>query len=377
MQTALVIGLGKSGKGAVRFLRHLGYHVCGVDREKKDDLEIEVFHEEKLPEELTFDLVVLSPGVSPNHPLCTRGKEVIGEVELGARHLKNQCIGVTGTNGKTTLVLFLTHALRILGKKVRALGNVGESLADYMCAPDEEEIIVLELSSFQLETMRAPILDLAIITTITPDHLDRYPSFEVYAKTKYHIKDLLKPLQKDSYLQLTENEGYCEFAAKALLPWGATREKVRFAMESFDKPPHRLEKVAEIGEVLFCNDSKGTNPEAVIFATHAQKRPIILLAGGRNKGGSFRKWKEAFKGKVKEVIVYGEAAEEIVEELEKDFPLTQVETLREGVQAAWERARGGEVILLSPGCASFDQFKNFEERGDLFKECVEELRKIR
>ena len=409
---ALVIGLGISGKGAVRFLRKKGYEVIGVDQSpEKNQLEIEMFSDQKEFNPFDFDLVILSPGVRADHPLSRvarmRGIEVIGEAELAFRHMKNRCIGVTGTNGKTTLVSLIAHVLNHGGIKARTLGNIGESLTNYLLAPDEEEIIVAELSSFQLETMQTPLLEIGVIINITPDHLDRYSSFEEYRKTKCHIISCIKPsgiliydqnfdrdispylnfeikreiIGVDSYLQLTKNGGYSNFhvdpsaifAFATAQKFGITLEVFLAAFATFKKPLHRIEYVRELNGVTFYNDSKGTTPESVLFAIKQIKSPIILIAGGLNKGGCFTIWKEAFKGRVESIFAIGQAAPLLLEELGESFPVFIKEDLKSAFTAACGLAKKGDTILLSPGCASYDQFKNYMHRGDVFKELVNNL----
>lgn len=364
---ALVIGLGKSGRGAAKLLLKQGWEVVGVDRAPEPVEGITV-----LPETATIgpvDLVVLSPGIPRSHPLA-KGN-VIGEAELAFRTLKNRAIGITGTNGKTTLTLLLTHILNGVGIKARALGNVGNSLAEYACNPDPDEFLVVELSSFQLETMTTPCLELSVITNITPDHLDRYSSFEEYANTKKRIKDLA-----DSYLQLTGRERYWgETAWLVCERLGIAREDFDQALKSFKSPPHRMEFVGEIEGVRFVNDSKGTNPEATLYAIENNPGKVLLIAGGQSKQGTFANWKKEFLGKVKEVFAIGETASQIEKEVGGVVPVKRCLNLEEAVAVAKEKATQGETVLLSPGCASFDQFRNYEERGERFKSYVGEVRR--
>ena len=408
----LVIGLGVSGKGAAQFLKRQGYQVIGADRNPEEiQLEIEVFSDQKVFAPFDFDLVILSPGIPRSHPLSQearkRGVEVIGEAELAFRHMKNRCIGITGTNGKTTLVSLIAHVLNYGGIKAKALGNIGESLAKYLLSQDEEEILVVELSSFQLETMQAPSLEIGVITNITPDHLDRYSSFEEYRKTKCHIISCIKPsgiliydqnidvdispnlnfeikreiIGADSYLQLTKNGGYssfqvdpsAKFAFAIVEKFGITAEVFLAAYGTFKKPSHRIEYVRQLDGVTFYNDSKGTTPESVLFAIKQIRSPIILIAGGLNKGGHFTIWKEACRGRVKSIFAIGQAAPLLLEELGESFPVFIKEDLKSAFTAACGLAKNGDTVLLSPGCASFDQFKNYMHRGDVFKELVNGL----
>ncbi|MEM7175172.1 MAG: UDP-N-acetylmuramoyl-L-alanine--D-glutamate ligase [Chlamydiota bacterium] len=411
---ALVIGLGISGQGAVRLLLSRGYQVIGCDREikKKEKLGIRLMADTDLLPKVPFQIAVLSPGIPLTHPLCVaaraRGIEVIGEAELAFRYLSQRCIGITGTNGKTTLTLLLAHVLAISGKPARALGNVGTSLADYACHPQPDETLVVELSSFQLETLNTRALTCGVITSITPDHLDRYSSFKDYARTKARLSSLIEPggklfvssevmsqyraffspqalveeVPSVSCLQLTKKKGY----------WGKLdREKVFFVqavanyiginetellegLRTFSPLPHRLEDLGDIGGISFYNDSKATNSEAVLFAIRTLDRPVLLIAGGLDKKGDFSKWKKAFAGKVSHIMAIGKAASLIQSALGSAFDVTLCQTLDRAVAVAYDRAKKGDVILLSPGCASFDQFSNYEERGDRFKRLVSSLR---
>ncbi|MCB1110649.1 MAG: UDP-N-acetylmuramoyl-L-alanine--D-glutamate ligase [Chlamydiia bacterium] len=378
---ALVIGLGISGRGAIQLLLKQGYEVCAVDRRPQNIEGVEVYPEEALIE---ADLVVLSSGISRSHPQA-KG-QVIGEAELALRTLTNRMVGITGTNGKTTVVLLVTHVLTHEGIQARALGNVGHSLAAYACDPNPEEVLVVELSSYQLETLQTRCFDVGLITNITPDHLDRYPSFEAYRQTKLHLKNLVKEkgmfiYSGDSCLQLTESEGYWQAIGEAstFCAWqicqsfGVGWDAFNAALKTFKKPPHRMEFVTTINGVDYINDSKGTNIESVLYGVNQVEGPILLIAGGQGKGETFEKWKSPFLGKVKRVFAIGEAAKQIEETLQDVIPTLRCQNLQEAVRKAHEEAQTGDTILLSPGCASFDQFKNFEERGEMFKQEVRNL----
>lgn len=376
---ALVIGFGISGRGAAKLLLQQGYEVVAVDRNGGSFPGVQV-----LPETADVgpvDLTILSPGIPPSHPQA-RGREVIGEAELAIRFLTNRMIGITGTNGKTTLTLLVAHLLNVAGIQARALGNVGSSLTEYACHPIPEEILVIELSSFQLETMTTKGLDFGLITNIAPDHLDRYESFEAYKQTKYRLGTLLKRgklLTEDSYLQLTDDKRYWEIRKNALdcaalalslnlgIPW----ETFRAGLKTFRRPPHRMEWVRTFHGVHFVNDSKATNASAVIHGLTQVEGPVHLIAGGRGKGESLEKWKTTFPGKVKQVFAIGEMARQ----LEKEFENVQrCENLEEAIKKASVSAVEGETVLLSPGGASFDQFRDYVQRGETFKEIVNNLK---
>lgn len=376
---ALVIGLGISGKGAAKLLLQEGYEVIAVNKNPQEMDGVKVLPE--FAEIGKVDLTIISPGIPRNHPQAW-GREVIGEAEFGMRFLKNRAIGITGTNGKTTLTLLLTHLLNFSGIKARSLGNVGTSIAEYACHPDPTEFLVIELSSYQLETMVTKGFDYGVITNVTPDHLDRYDSFKHYKKTKYRLGELLKEgkiIDEDSYLQLTKNERYWKPECDPILraAW-IISQKLRIEWEqflegikSFKRPQHRMEKIREFEGVTFINDSKGTNSHSVLYGLSQLKGPVLLIAGGRGKGETFENWKEPFQKKVRRVFAIGEIALELKEKLEN---VTVCNDLEEAVKEAYNASKKGDTILLSPGAASFDQFQNYEERGKKFKEYVKQLK---
>ena len=397
---ALVIGYGVSGRGAEKLLKKLGYQVEIADRV------------EKAPES-PFDLAVLSPGIPLNHPLPSEMRRrkipVIGEVELGFRYLKGgTCIGVTGTNDKTTLTKLISH---VLGGK--ALGNVGTSVAAYVADQKGEEPLIVELSSYQLETLETRKLDIALITNITPDHLDRYPSFEAYAKTKWHILDCLKEggvcfvskegvqgsfqslakvkraclkvVEEGSYLQITPRHRYCGNLGWSTLSlglavcqrMGVSEETFLSSLGSFKKPPHRLEVITVFNGVTFINDSKGTNPAATLHAVKHVSKGVLLIAGGRSKGVSFESWKKGFGSRVKAIFTIGEYGETLAKLLVPFYAVYYSIHLEAAVFSAYARSAAGDTVLLSPGCSSFDQFENYEQRGETFSHLVQQMRRRR
>lgn len=396
---ALVIGLGISGKSAVQFLQAKGYQVIGVDKQPeilRSMQGIEVFKDTDSIDLSEVELVVLSPGVAPNHPLCCQARqaniEIVGEVELAARNIRQPCVGITGTNGKTTVTLLVEHVLNHCGISAKAVGNVGIPLTKEILLPENRgKVLVLELSSFQLETLHAQILDAAVILNITLDHLDRYPSMEEYARAKIRIKDCLKP-QGVLYMESRTLHKYQEFlegksaksyqgedfekenreAAFLLCQnFSVSRKQFEKALTTFRKPPHRLEYVCDIRGVSYYNDSKGTNVDAVIRAVETISGKIVLIAGGLNKGATFFDWIAPFANKVKAICVIGQAARNIQQELSSHFSVVLCKDLEHAVDHAGKLAEPGESVLLSPGCASYDMFHNYEERGDKFKSIIE------
>ena len=376
---ALIIGFGVSGRGAAKLLLQQGYEVLAVDKNPQEMKGVKVLSETaKIG---TVDLTVLSPGIPRSHPQA-QGRKVIGEAELAMRFLKNRAIGITGTNGKTTLTLLLTHLLNFSGIKARALGNLGVSIAEYACRPNPTEFLVIELSSYQLETMVTKGFDYGVITNVSPDHLDRYESFEHYKKTKYRLGELLKEgeiIDEDSYLQLTKNERYWDSECDPIVraAWAISQklgidwDQFLEGIKSFKRPQHRMEKVRELEGVTFINDSKGTNSHAVLYGLSQLKGPVLLIAGGKGKGETFENWKRPFEGKVRKVFAIGEIALELKEKLKS---VTVCNDLEEAVTEAYHASKKGDTILLSPGAASFDQFQNYEERGKKFKDYVKQLK---
>ena len=421
----LVLGLGISGMASAAFLLKRGEGVVAVDRHAarlKTSSEVEpllalglkLFSDEQdLPLD-SISKVILSPGVPPTHPLVLKankmGIEVIGEIEMALRSIKNRCVAVTGTNGKTTTVLLIAHILNSAGIAARALGNVGDSLAGYLLDPEEKEVLVLELSSFQLETMGTKCLEGAVILNITPDHLDRYPSIREYAAAKFKIGDCLLPgkvlwisrqieeefgLKGERFDPTADYEPWTEEKLRAHskirsiqlgMPerqniqaayaichtLGVSKMEFARGLETFRKPEHRIEWVAEKNGILFYNDSKATNIDSVMHAVNLFEEPIILLAGGVDKGASYTPWIDCFKKKVKMIIAFGQAASKMESELASAFPFRRTATMKEAIELSLQWAEKGTSVLLSPGCSSFDQFRNYEHRGDEFKRLVRE-----
>jgi UDP-N-acetylmuramoylalanine--D-glutamate ligase len=398
----LVIGYGVSGKAATAFLRSKGHVVLPVDRKGGEGVTLD-------SADLSldgFDQVILSPGVPQTHPLVQKALsqniEVIGEIEMAFRHLPNRCFGITGANGKTTTVLLTTHILKEAGKKARALGNVGEPLSGYLLNADPDEILIVELSSFQLETLQAKSLECALVLNITPNHLDRYASMHDYAKAKALIQNCVREktfvstqvlndfsslfpnaenFEKEvawinslSYIQLEMPSKQSVQAAYLLCKrCGVTDDAFLQSLQTFKKPPHRIEWVAEIEGVAYYNDSKSSNVDSVIHAVSRFDGPLVLIVGGVHKGSSYRPWVEKFKGKVRAIIAYGKAAPIIEYELGRDFPVQVIDRFADAVKWAKKEAKKQETVLLSPGCSSYDQFENYEQRGESFKRLVREL----
>lgn len=437
MKKALVIGFGISGRSAASLLLDNGWNVVACDKNKTGILnhpEVQnLIHRVILKEESevndisSFDLAVLSPGIPPTVPIVLKVQkekiELLGEVELALQFIHQPVIGITGTNGKTTVTLLVEHVLNASGKKAKALGNVGIPIGKEV-SELKEEIVSLELSSYQLDTMKSKSLDAAVILNITPDHLDRYGTMEKYAESKFQIKNFLKekkPLIVEEktfqeYGYLLQNypckrygyENHLDYstdgkdlfkkgkkvmaipqkieqskshdlenllAAFALCETqGISHEQFMEAYLSFKKPHHRIEFVKEIRGVNFFDDSKGTNIDAVIRAVESMQGATYLIAGGVDKGAAYTPWIQAFNHKVKGICAIGQAAEKIQRDLADAIPVEICVDLKAAVEIAFDKASRGENVLLSPGCSSFDMFVDYVQRGKVFQSIVLELK---
>lgn len=406
---ALVLGLGISGRSACRYLLAGGAKVAAYDRKMKTLKELpdikkligeglKLIDEEKCP---PADFMIVSPGISQKNLLHSQavnaGLKVMGEAELAFSQMKNPVIGITGTNGKTTTAELTAHILNKAGKKAVALGNNGFPLTGWLLKENSPQtIVVAELSSYQMETMKTRVLDAAVILNISPDHLDRYGSLQNYAKAKFHIQNFLKPgapfyihpslafpyrslifrnaLYTQEGLDFEQENQLASYQLVKL--FGVSKEMFKRAAATFKKPPHRLEFVGKINGALYYNDSKATNVDSVMKAAGALPGKIILIAGGKDKGLSFKPLIEACRDKIRQICLIGEASERLYEELMPHFPTKRCETLGRAVGFCHSLAKNGECVLLSPGCASFDQYDNFEQRGDDFKKYVRKLGNI-
>lgn len=441
-QNVLVVGLGKSGIATVNYLLEKGCQITAVDRQiekeeikqwyhAKKHLSLKIGLDSECKEMSSFDVIIVSPGISQQHPLYKAAIEkkipVFSEAELVLREINQPCIGITGSNGKTTLTLFLEHLLNCSLIPARAIGNVGVPFTEYLLEKNginSKEILVSELSSYHLETLTAKALDIGILLDITPDHLDRYHSFDNYAKAKLNMIHCIKPQgtfflsqkmyllfkeqvdrcegsvvvipeefsngDKNSYLQLTKNREYCDFLglvkekalsletlflAKQVLARLSIKEgDLVKAITTFKKPAHRLELIRTINDIKFINDSKATNIESVIYAVKMMDRDIVLIAGGKDKGLSFTEWKKHFGSQVIKVFVIGESAMKIKSSLEDSYDVELCENLERAVEKAFAFATPKSNILLSPGCASFDSYRDYAHRGECFREIVTALK---
>jgi UDP-N-acetylmuramoylalanine--D-glutamate ligase len=404
---ALVVGIGRSGLAAAAALARNGVHVvatdrsAGVDAGRLGDLGVELrlgTEEEALLEGV--DLVVKSPGVPAESPLVTgarsRGIPIWSEVELGYRLLPSgsRLIGVTGTNGKTTTTELLGAILRAAGRPVEVAGNVGRALTDAAEAAAEGSWIVCELSSFQLEDVHTLSFDVAVLLNLEPDHLDRHGTFDAYRAAKLRIFERTRvkvvprgfgidgiefsaddPLPAEPLIPGRHNRENAAAATAAARAAGVPDEAIAEALRTFTGVPHRLELVRELHGVRWMNDSKATNTAAARRGVAAYDAPLRLILGGSLKGEDFASFTRELPTTVRSIYLVGAATDELATSLDAaGHAYVRAGDIATAVSRAAADAEPGDVVLLSPACASYDQFANFEERGETFRRLVEELR---
>jgi UDP-N-acetylmuramoylalanine--D-glutamate ligase len=446
----LVVGLGKSGLAAAHFLKARGARVTVSDARPATLIaELSGLLEEGFMVEagshglLTFrrqDLIVVSPGVPLSTPVLMQvramGAHIIGELELGSQFLQGEVIAVTGSNGKTTTTTLIGEILKAAGRPTLVGGNIGRPVTAMVDESTTESWSVLEVSSFQLETVETFEPKIAIVLNITPDHLDRHGSFETYAALKARITEFQT---SEDFLILNGEDKDTQLVAAKTVPagrgaqiyWFSTRrpikqgafvhgesilfvpregakpepvmpvaeiplagahnvenvlaavcaarlagvssETIRSAVGAFKAVEHRLEFVREVGGVKYYNDSKATNVDATMKAVEAFPGRIHLILGGKDKGSDYRVLEPLLRERVKTVITIGSAAEKIAHQLDGVVKIEGAETLERAVAFAHGAAVAGDTVLLAPACASFDQFENYEQRGRVFKELVQSL----
>lgn len=440
---ALVVGLGISGKAAVAMLNSEGARTDMYDaretaaaRKLADEGEYSHISFGDRPSNVKgYDLVVLSPGISPQKDYVKEaeadGAEIIGELELAYRYGKGKYVAITGTNGKTTTTTLIYDIYKAAGLKAELAGNIGVAVAPKSMYCDEDTYLITECSSFQLETTKEFKPHISVILNVTPDHLDRHGSFENYAKAKAKV---FANQTKDDFCIYNNNDEVCrklmEDCPATAIPFSDTEELERGAfvkdgnivirdgsadqvvcgadellilgrhnlqnalaaaaaahfggipadvtaevLRTFKGIKHRMQDCGTIDGVKYVNDSKGTNPDAAVKAITSYKN-IVLIAGGYDKKGSFDEFVKSFEGRVKALVLMGVTAPAIREAAEKTgfTNIYDVNNMREAVKKSAELAQPGDTVLLSPACASWDMYKNFELRGDDFIRNVEELR---
>ena len=398
----LIVGLARSGVAAARMLAARG-EVLAVDSGHPDvPAELEAFLESDGVDLLErAACVVKSPGVPNEAPVIARARElgvpVIGELELAWRLLPNRFVAVTGTNGKTTTVELLGAIWRAAGLPVAVAGNVGTPLSALVGEAEPDATIVCEVSSFQAEDAPSFAPDIGVLLNLTPDHLDRHGSFEAYRDAKLSLfarqtpdqvaiaPDWIElpgegrripigepPLPADEIrLRGLHNLENASAAATAALAAGVPAEAVAVALRTFAGVPHRLEEVGTVDGVLYVNDSKATNVSSAVRGIESFEGGVHLILGGSLKGGGFEGLREPVAARARACYLIGEATDRLAADLEPaGVPLHRCGDLEHAVAAARNAAQPGETVLLSPACASYDQFRDYEQRGDRFRALV-------
>lgn len=443
----LVVGMGKSGKAAVQAMVKLGAEVSVQDNKEKEDLDpqlITFLRERSVkcylgsqPDDMSaFDMLILSPGVSPELDFIKEAKkagaEITGELEIAYRVGHGKYVAITGTNGKTTTTTLVGEIYKAAGRKTYVVGNIGVAVISKALAAEDDSWLVTETSSFQLETIKDFQPEISAILNLTPDHMDRHKTMENYGKAKAAIFRNQTP---DQYFVVNHDDSECmklakkcraqvvPFSRKEVLDHGVfvdgdtiiVKEKdgkiteicrpeeigipgphnlenalaatamaffggipadvIARVLRSFRGVEHRLEICNTIDDIKFVNDSKGTNPDASIKAIEAMKENIILIAGGYDKDASFDEFVDAFDGRVKMLLLMGKTATKIKNAAEKAGFTDSIilKDMEACVREAYRIAQPGDVVLLSPACASWDMYTSFEQRGRHFKDCVRAL----
>lgn len=443
-QRLAILGGGESGVGAALLGIQKGYDVFVSDKGKVAEKyqaelkamgvawEMEKHSEDKI---LNADLVVKSPGIPDKTPLIQQLKAkqilVISEIEFAAMHTQNTCVGITGSNGKTTTAMLTYHILKDGGLDVAVAGNIGSSFAREV-AEENCPFVVVEISSFQLDDIAAFKPHIAILTNITPDHLDRYEyKFEKYIESKFRIT--MNQTEKDYLIYDDDDEVIAEwlskheirakkipFSIKKKLNYGTylnkhniminiteecisisrdelalegkhnlknamaastaahllkiRKESIRHSLSNFEGVPHRLEKVKKVEGVTYINDSKATNINSTFYALESVQTQIIWIVGGQDKGNDYHELLPMVNQKVKAIICLGIDNAKIIDTFQNTVEvMAETHSMQEAVKMAYQLSESGDTVLLSPACASFDLFRNYEDRGDQFKEAVKKL----
>lgn len=445
MKQITILGAGESGLGAALLAKRQGYAVWVSDsgrisEARKEKLEVEeIPYEEGLHSEaiiLNSDLIVKSPGIPGNTYIVMKamdeGIAVIDELEFANRFSAGKVIAISGTNGKTTTTLLTYHLLKTAGFDVGLAGNVGKSWAAQLLEEDHDWWVI-ECSSFQIDGFFCFRPSIAILTNITPDHLDRYDyQLQNYVHSKMGLFKNMGPRDKailnlddpltaeglegvkfrpeklwfstkmpqkhggyfdgENLVLKTDEKSFSipvkEFslqgehnymnalgAGTACLLAGVNEEQLKAGLSSFKNASHRMELIRVIDGVSFINDSKGTNVEATAYALDAFKNPLIWIAGGVDKGNDYRTVQGMVKGKVKTLICLGKDNEKLKDAFQNSIEdIRETQSMKEAVSWGKMLAKDGDVVLLSPACASFDLFKNYEDRGEQFRTAVNELK---
>jgi UDP-N-acetylmuramoylalanine--D-glutamate ligase len=417
---ALVVGMEKSGLASAAFLRKHGGDVATTDLKPRDLPGFRLQTNELFNE--AWELIVLSPGVPADlealQQARTRGINVIGEIELAAPFLRGKTIGITGSNGKTTTTSLVGHILRSSGVPVQVGGNIGTPVVAMTENSRDEQWNVLELSSFQLETAHTFHADIAACLNVTQNHLDRHHTMNNYIEAKANLFRMQLP---GSFAVLNAGDPICRsfgnitagepvwfsrgdihdgqvwLGNTPLMPLseipipgphnaenviaasnmarlaGVSLEKIAAAVRTFKAVEHRLEFTASINGVKYYNDSKATSVDAAMKAIDSFDSGLWVIMGGTDKGSDYRVMREALGKKAHAVLLIGAASDKIASHLEGAVRLIPCNTMDRAVSEAAANARPGDTVLLAPACSSFDQFQNYEQRGQVFKQLVKDL----
>ncbi|MEE0765144.1 UDP-N-acetylmuramoyl-L-alanine--D-glutamate ligase [Akkermansia sp.] len=423
-----VLGAGRSGRAAARLAMKHGGRVCVFDTSPAitgwpEDIPLHAGATQEDGHAFRADLVVISPGIETDCPFVKsfgrEGVETIGEMELASRFYRGKIIAITGTNGKTTTTSLVEKILLRAGKKAVACGNYGVPMAEVLLRDAVPDVLALEVSSFQLETIRNFHPDVAVWLNFAPDHMDRYTAVEDYYKAKLHIFDnqtkndlavvrfgehlpaLKAPVrtfssespEADLYyreplvmgggspllnlagtsLSQRHNAENVMAAVLACRHLGIPAETAAEVLEEFTPPGHRCEAVRTLDGVLWLNDSKATNLHALKAALKSQNAPVVLIAGGKDKGLDYLPLRSMLKEKVRACVVFGQIADQLYDSFSPAAPTEKAADVADCVEKARLLARPGDTVLFSPGTSSFDMFTGYAQRGQAFRDAVNAL----
>ena len=445
----LVVGLGKSGFSIAEFLNTKGFNVLVTDIDLSKKEKAEQLEKQGIKTEIGFhrfetfenaEKIVTSPGIPLNLKYFKRALEknvpIIGELDLAAQYIKQPIIAITGTNGKTSVTCIITEMLKASGFKVFTGGNIGIPLVEYFNEKEKKDIIVAEVSSFQLDTAFQFAPYIALLLNITSDHLDRYTDFKAYTDSKWSIfknqthKDTAI-INDDIYMwkkEISKLKSKCVFFSKkikkngfkgciiesdkitiydkisnqnkeqildisnlhlkgmhnkeniaasclAVLAIGGSIKGIKKGLKNFSGLSHRIEYIETINGVEYYNDSKATNPDAVLRALESFKKNIILIMGGKEKNTDFSYLKDIVKKRVKKIIAIGEAKQKIAKSLSSVCEIFFADSMKHAVVKASQLGIKKDIVLLSPACASFDMYENYAQRGHDFVKHVKTLKR--
>lgn len=444
-----IVGAARSGIAAAKLLKKKGFEVflsdagdiSGIDHEILENIRnYGIEHEFGAHSDKVYDadVVVVSPGVPQNSKVIQnsleKGIEVVSEIEAASWYCKGKVIAITGTNGKTTTTTLIGEIFKDAGYKTFVCGNIGIAFSDIVEQTDESSIVVLETSSFQLDNIRKFKPFIAIMLNVTPDHLDRYESFEKYLESKMRIAEnqnesdyfvfnyddelvrnssksvhsnrtafsltdaVKKETQEGAYLNNLDLVYYYYMGEENVIDtqkliikgehnvynamasvisakiFGIEKEYIKKTLENFKGVEHRLEYVKELDGVKYYNDSKATNVNSVWYALKGFNEPLVLILGGKDKGNDYSQIEKEVKQHVKHIIAIGDSKQKVYDYFKDILPVTVAADMEDAVIKAQQNAISNDVVLLSPACASFDMFDNYEHRGRVFKDIVNSLK---